>query len=135
MQAVYTVPKVDVQLAGVFRSSPGPAIAGNQVTPNAVIRNSLGRDLAGGAANATVNLIAPGTLYGDRVNDLDFRAGKKLVFGRLRSVISVDLYNVFNVNPALTENAAYQNTSQTGWRVPTSIQPARFAKISLQVDF
>ena len=135
LQSIYTVPTIDVQLGAVFRSSPGPAISANQVIPDAAVRGSLGRDLAGGAANVTVNLVAPGTLYGDRVNQLDLRAGKKLTFGRLRSVISVDVYNALNANPALTENATYQNTSVTGWRVPTSIQPARFAKISLQLDY
>ena len=135
LQSVYTVPKIDLQLGGVFRSSPGPAIAGNQVTLNAAVRGSLGRDLSGGAANVTVNLVAPGTLYGDRVNELDVRVGKKLKFGRARSVISFDVYNALNANPALTEGTTYQNATITGWRVPTSIQPARFAKISLQFDF
>jgi hypothetical protein len=42
---------------------------------------------------------------------------------------------LFNVNTALTENGTYANASATGWRVPTSILTARFAKISVQVDF
>ncbi|HUK37162.1 MAG TPA: hypothetical protein VLV86_24775, partial [Vicinamibacterales bacterium] len=135
MQSVYIVPKIDVQLGAVLRSSPGPAITANQVIADAAVRGSLGRDLSGGAANVTVNLVAPGTLYGDRVNELDLRIGKKLTFGRVRSVVGVDVYNALNANPALTEGTTYQNSSLTGWRVPTSIQPARFAKISLQLDF
>ena len=135
VQSIYTVPKVDVQLGAVLRSSPGPAISANQVIPNAVVAPSLGRSLSGGASNVTVNLVAPGTLYGDRVNELDLRIGKKLKFGHLRNVISLDVLQCANANPALTEGTTYQNTTITGWRVPTSIQPARFAKISLQVDF
>src|SRR5262249_1309124 len=43
LQSVYTVPRLDVQLGAVFRSSAGPAIAANQVIPNAIVRQSLGR--------------------------------------------------------------------------------------------
>jgi hypothetical protein len=135
LQSSYTIPKVDVQLGGSFRSSPGPVISANQVIPNAAVRPSLGRDLSGGAANVTVNLVAPGSLYGDRLNQVDFRIGKVVRVGRMRNVVGLDVYNAFNANPVLAENATYRNTTITGWRVPTSIQPARFVKISVQVDF
>jgi hypothetical protein len=105
------------------------------VIPNAVVRQSLGRDLVGGAANVTVNLVRPGSMYGDRLNQLDMRFAKILKAGRNRTSINLDLYNLFNVNTVLTENAAYANASVTGWRVPTSILTARFAKISVQIDF
>ena len=57
----YTVPKVDVQVSGAFQSIPGPQLAANQVIANAPVKPSLGRDLIGGAANVTVNLVPPGT--------------------------------------------------------------------------
>ncbi len=135
LQGVYTVPVVDMQIAASFRSSPGPQISANVVIPNASVRPSLGRDLSGGAANVTVNLVAPGTLFGDRLNQTDVRIGKILKIGRVRNVVSFDLYNVFNANPVLSENTAYRNASITGWRIPTSILPARFVKVSLQMDF
>jgi hypothetical protein len=135
MQGAYTVPKIAVQVGVSYRSSPGPQIAANYVAINASIRPSLGRDLSGGAANATVNLVAPGTLFGDRLNQLDLRFGKVLRAGPVRTVISVDLYNALNANPVLAENAAYRDTTISGWRIPTSILPARFAKFGVQVDF
>ena len=135
LQGVYTVPVVDVQLAASFRSSPGPQITANSVIPNASVRPSLARDLSGGAANVTVNLVAPGTLFGDRLNQTDLRIGKILRAGRVRNVVSLDLYNMFNANPVLAENTAYRNATITGWRIPTSILPARFVKVSLQMDF
>ena len=76
LQSVYVVPRLDVQLGAVFRSSPGPAISANQVIPNAVVRQSLGRDLAGGASNVTVNLVAPGTVYGDRVTSSTYEQAR-----------------------------------------------------------
>ena len=52
----------------------------------------------------TVNLVTPGSLYGDRVNELDLRFSKVLRFGGTRTKISLDLYNALNANPVLTYN-------------------------------
>jgi hypothetical protein len=131
----YTVPRIDVQLSGAFQSIPGPALAANQVIPDAAVRQSLGRDLVGGAANVTVNLIPPGSAYGDRLNQLDMRFAKLLKFGRTRTSLNLDLYNLFNVSTVLAENSTYSNATLTGWRVPTTLVTARFAKISVQVNF
>jgi hypothetical protein len=135
LQGAYTVPAIDVQLGVSFRSSPGPALSASTVMPTAAVRPSLGRDLSGGAANVTVNMVAPGTMYGDRLHQLDLRVGKVLRAGPVRAVVSLDVYNALNVNPVLAENAAYRDTSLAGWRVPTSILPARFAKIGMQIEF
>ena len=74
-------------------------------------------------------------MYGDRLNQLDLRFGKVLRTGQLRSVIHVDVYNALNSNPVLTENAVYRDTTISGWRIPTSILPARFVKFGVQLDF
>jgi len=97
----------------------------------AVAARTLGRPLSGGAANVTVNLIAPGTQYGDRVNQVDLRIGKLLHLARMRETISLDLYNALNVSSILAQN----NTFGTSWLRPLQIMPPRFAKISLQLDF
>jgi hypothetical protein len=131
----YTLPKVDVQVSGSFQSIPGPLISANQVIPNAVVKQSLGRDLAANAPNVTVNLVSPGSLYGDRLTQLDMRFAKLFKFNGLRTAVNLDLYNTFNSNAALAESPTYVNASPTGWRVPTTIVTARFAKISVQLDF
>ena len=75
------IPRVDVNVAGTVQSTPGPVIAANRVYSNAEIQPSLGRPLSSGAANATINLLEPGDIYGDRVNQFDMRIGKIFRFG------------------------------------------------------
>ena len=49
--------------------------------------------------------------------------------------MNFELYNAFNANAVLTENATYRDASLSGWRVPTGIVPPRFVKLSVQMDF
>jgi hypothetical protein len=129
--ASYTLPRIDVLLSGTFRSVPGTNILANYAVTNALIAPSLGRPLSGGTANVTVGLVAPGELYTERYNQLDLRVGKILRFGRTRTTVNLDLYNVFNGNNVLTMN----NTFGPAWQRPNSIMLARFAKVSAQFDF
>ena len=132
----YTVPKVNVLFSSVFQSFPGPAISANLVVPTAVVQPSLGRPLSGGAANVTVNLVPPGTLYGDRINLLDLRFGKTLkIRGRTAITGNFDIYNSLNSSAVVTENSTYVNATATGWRVPTAIVPPRLFKFSVQFNF
>jgi hypothetical protein len=133
--ATYNIPKVDVTFSGLFYSRPGPAIPANKVFPTAEVAPSLGRPLSGNAPNVTVNLVQPGTLFGDRRNQLDLRMGKNFKVQQLRTSVNFEIYNLFNTNAVLTENATYRDASVSGWRIPTSISPPRFMKFSLQLDF
>jgi hypothetical protein len=126
----YTIPRVDVLVSGTFQSLPGPEVLANLVVPTADVRPSLGRDLAGGARNVTVSIVEPGTLYGDRANQLDIRVAKILRFGRTRANVGFDVYNALNSSAVLT-----QNNSFGAWQQPTSILLARFVKLNLQLDF
>jgi hypothetical protein len=78
-----------------------------------------------------VNLIAPQTVFGDRINQVDFRVAKVLRFGRNRAQVGVDIFNVMNSNVA----QGYLQTFGPTWRRPTSVMDARFARISGQIDF
>jgi hypothetical protein len=129
----YTIPRVAVQVSATFQSIPGAQLAANYAVPNAAIAPSLGRNLSGNVANATVNLVTPGTLYGDRLNQLDFRAGKILRFGRARTQLSLDLYNLLNTDATQLYNQTF--VVNGAWLTPTGILAARFAKITVQVDF
>jgi hypothetical protein len=135
----YTLPKVDVQIAGTVRSDQGDSLAANWAAPNAVIIPSLGRPLSSNAPTATVNLIEPGTLYGDRLNEVDLRFAKILRFGRTRTNIGVDIYNISNSSPVLTYNQTFvlptAANPKGSWLTPTSVLQPRFFKISAQFDF
>ncbi len=129
----YTVPKIIVQLSGAFQSIPGPNLAANRVVVPA--QTTLGRPFTN-AANLTLNLVEPGIMYGERLNQLDFRIAKLFRFGgRTRTSVNFDLYNAFNVSDVLAENPTYSGPGLNQWRVPTTIVTARFAKFSVQLDF
>ena len=126
----YTVPRFDVLVSGTFRSIPGPEIYANYVATNAVIAPSLGRNLSGGVPNLPVTIAEPGKLYGERLNQVDMRVGKILRFGRTKTSLNFDVYNLFNVNTVLTVNNAFAT-----WQRPTSILLARFVKLGMQFNF
>ena len=129
----FSVPRVDVQLAGTLVSSPGVEMQANYVAGNAVVQPSLGRPLSG-AANATVWLLAPGRQYGDRLNQVDLRATKVLRFGRSRAALNFDVYNALNANPVTTVNMNYSGNGAT-WLQPQGILAARLLKLSVQFDY
>jgi hypothetical protein len=133
--ATYIVPKVDVAVSGTFRSDQGAPLAANYSVTTVIANQGpqpLGRSLAG-VPFVTVNLIPPGSLYGDRVNEVDVRIAKILKFGRTRTNVGLDFYNVLNSNPALTYNAAY--SLALPFPRPTGVLQARFLKFSAQFDF
>jgi hypothetical protein len=128
---IYNVPKVGVGIAATFQSLPGPLVAANYIVTSALAAQSLGRPLAGNAPNTTVNLVTPGTMYGERLNQLDVRLTKDFRFGGARLFrANLDIYNVMNSNPVRAVNANYAS-----WLIPTSILDPRLFKISAQFDF
>ena len=130
----YTIPKVDVQVSGTLRSDPGGQLAANWTAPNSATVG-LNRPFAGlGSQTITVNLIEPGTLYGERVNQIDMRFAKILRFGRSRTTVGFDVYNLVNSDAVLTYNQTFSPTTTT-WLRPNSVLQARFVKFSAQVDF
>ncbi len=131
--ASYIVPKADVQLSATFQSKPGAMLAANYVVPNSVVATVLGRDLSGSAPNVTVNLVAPGTMYGDRINELDVRVAKIWRYSRSRTVIAVDIYNALNSSAVLTYNNAFVPGGT--WLQPLTILTPRFVRITAELDF
>jgi Carboxypeptidase regulatory-like domain len=136
----YTVPKVDVLVSGTFHSLPYPgnnfpSVANQSLGGTATVapaQTTLGRAFSNGQAVTFLNIVKPGALYGDRLNDVDLRLGKILKYGRTRTLLAVDIFNLFNsstpdVYSTFPYGATYLN--------PLNITSARFAKISAQIDF
>ena len=84
-----------------------------------------------------VNLVTQGQVYPDRINAIDMRFGKILRFGRTRTNIALDLYNLFNSNTGTAFNQAFDPAVATGnpWARPTSVLNPRFVRFNVTVDF
>jgi hypothetical protein len=139
--AAYAIPKVDVQVSAGFQFKPGTlglggndaASNGNSVNANYVVTNAVaGIPLLNN--QQTVNLLTPGQLYGDYIRQVDMRVGKILRFGPTRSLVAVDIYNLFNVNPGLTYQQAFTGSGAT-WYTPTTLLMPRFVRFNVTVDF
>jgi hypothetical protein len=143
----YVVPKIDVQVSAILRSqantSPGAQVASNggSLSANYAISNAqviaaLGRPLAGNAQNTTVNLTLPGQLYAERINSVDMRFAKILRFGRTRTNVGIDLYNMLNANTGTAFQQTFDSlTSGATWLRPTQILNPRFIRFNVTVDF
>ncbi len=82
-----------------------------------------------------MNVVEPGTLYGDRINQVDFRVSKILRFGGTRTNVGVDIFNLFNTNAVYQYFQTYNAATRATWLQPSSLVAARFAKLSVQFDF
>ena len=143
----YTVPKVDVMVSAIFRSQanaqPGAAVGTNGSSRTATYRltaaqflAATGRPLAPGLATQDVDLLLPGDLYGDRINVVDMRFAKVLRFGKTKTNVGLDLYNLFNSNTATTYETVYDPaTNGARWMQPTAVLLPRFMRFNVQVDF
>jgi hypothetical protein len=128
----YVIPKVDVQVSSVFQSKPGPALLANYVVTPTTPGVSLGRPFTG-VPNVTVNLIEPGTLYGNRINQLDLRIAKLFRFNGTKTFVGVDLYNALNDDAILTYNNAFVPGGT--WLQPLTVVTARMIRISAELTF
>ena len=146
--ASYTVPRVDVLVSGSLRSTPAVDPAGGSVASNgnslsanynvssAILLQQTGRPLTPGLTFQTVNLLAQGHTFPDRLNSLDLRVGKILRFGRTRTNVAIDLYNVFNSNTGTAYNQTYDPvTNGERWLSPTTVLNPRFARFNVTFDF
>jgi hypothetical protein len=132
----YTIPRIDVQVAGTLRSDPGGELDANWAAPNSATVG-LNRPFAGtGGQTVTVNLIEPGTLHGERVNQFDLRFAKILRFGRTRTNVGIDISNLMNSAAVLTYNQRFiPGQAVSTWLTPTSVLQPRFVKFGAQIDF
>jgi hypothetical protein len=137
--ASYTIPKIDVLVAGTIRSDQGAPL---RATWNATKAPSagfvgldaiLGRPTQGAGSTVAIDLIEPGEVWGDRVNEIDLRIAKVVRFGGTRTHLGVDVFNVLNSDATLTYNQTFAPGG--AWLTPQSVLTPRFVKVSAQIDF
>ena len=76
-------------------------------------------------------LIRPGTEFGDRRKQIDFRVGRTFRSGSLRFDPFVDFYNLFDAATIMSQN----NTYGPAWQNPTDVLIGRVIQVGLQFDF
>jgi hypothetical protein len=143
--ASYTVPKIDVLLSGTWHSVPYPGnnfpsitsqSLGGQVLAVPIAQTNLGRPLASGSAIEFLNLVEPGKLNYERLSQADVRFGKNLRYGRTKTLVALDVFNIFNSNTPDVFNTTYSApAANSTYLYPRSITVGRFFKISAQFDF
>jgi hypothetical protein len=128
--AIYPLRWWGLQTSGSFQSYPGPEIQATYAAPASAV-TGLDRPLAGGVRTVTVPLVPAGTMYGERLNQLDFRVAKNVKVGRARIQPQIDFYNMLNGNAVFVQS----NTYGAAWQRPMRILLGRMIKLGVLVEF
>ena len=106
---------MEVLFCPTFRTDQGGQLAANYTIPLAVAQaGGFNRPAFANGISPIVNLVQPGTLYGDRVNELDFKIAKILKFGGTRTNVGLEVYNALNSAAVLTYNQVFNPLVQSG---------------------
>ena len=123
----YTLP-YDVQVAATLQNQPGPQRIAEVTYRGDTLVN--GRPHTQGSVE--VNVIPPGTWYGDRFNQLDLRLTKIFrMAGGTQFRAMFDLFNLFNANAVTREQPGWGDT----YLQPQVTMAGRLAKFAFQFDF
>jgi hypothetical protein len=117
----------------VVQTNPGPEIQAGGTFVNAQIVPSLGRNLSSGTST-TIPLISAGTMFNNRLNQLDLRFSKNLTVGKTRWQGTFDIYNAWNSSVSLAQNNTY-GTNGARWQLPTVVMVGRLLKFGVRVSF
>jgi hypothetical protein len=113
-----------IRLSGAFQSSPGTE---RSITYQ-VTRTQLPTLVQ---TSVNVRLNEPGTIYNDRVNQLDFAISKSFKVGRADFRPEIDLFNMLNANPVTGQT----NTFGPSLNNATAILPPRLIRIGVVAKF
>lgn len=118
--------------SGIYQDLPGQVIEALWAAPNAAIAPGLGRNLAGGTATFTLPLVAPNTLFEQRIRRMDLRLSKIFSLGpKVRLQGNLDAYNAFNSNAVQTVNTTFG----ANWLQPLQVLDPRIFQVSAQLGF
>ena len=128
--ASYTLP-YGIRISGTLQSLVPLQVVANNIynNTNRLTSTTLPRPFTLNQQN--VNVIEPGSFYGDRVNQIDIRLTKIVNVGRGRVDLNVDFYNAFNSDAVTLENAPFG----PAWRRPLTVIQPRFVKFAARWDF
>jgi Carboxypeptidase regulatory-like domain len=132
----YTTLPLDVQISGTYQLTQGPNLLAQWTATNAQLTaagSTLGRALV--STTKAINIMEPGSIYGDYLNQLDLRASRRFKMNRTTFRVDVDLYNVFNSNWVFRVNNAFSQAATSQWLRPVDVLQARFFKIGGQFTF
>jgi hypothetical protein len=121
----------DIVASFAYQNLSGASYEANYAATNNDIRPSLGRNLSGGVQSVTVPLVAPQTLFEDRIARLDLRVSKILRLNRFRVQVNLDAYNALNASSV----RAVISTYGTRWQQPQQILDARLVQFGGQISF
>jgi hypothetical protein len=123
------------RLSGVFQSAPGTQSArdGGNVGKDLNVAYSVGRAIAPGLTQTTVNvrLNEPGTVFLDRVNQVDFAVSRDFRAGRVRVRPQFDFFNAFNNNAITQVNTSFGPSLLQ----PQSILNPRLIRFNVRVSY
>ena len=134
----YTIPKIDVVVSATVRSQSPLTVNAQWQVPNTMVRDQLGflppSLIATG--NSMIDLTdSDHRLFGEgRRTQVDMRFAKVLRFGRARTDIGVDLWNLLNTNYATSYEDTFTAGSDTFY-TPEAIYPPRFVRLNFTVNF
>jgi hypothetical protein len=136
-QVAYQLPWWDVQAAATIQSLPGPQLVAQQRMTNTQLRPLLRRSLSSCPVDGectdfvSLDVLPPGTMYGERLNQVDLRVSKSVRVGRTTVRPTVSVYNLLNANTIVQ----YNNRYNASWPAPVNILTARFVDFGVQVNF
>jgi hypothetical protein len=131
--ASYTVPRIDVLVSATVRSDQGAPLRATWNAPAALVTAALGRPAVVAGTTVPIDLVKPGEVWGDRVNEVNLRFAKILRVRGTRTHVGLDIFNILNSDAVLTYNQTF--TPGGAWLAPQSVLTPRFMKVSAQIDF
>ena len=132
----YTTLPYDVQVSGTYQFTQGVNVLAAWTATNAALTaagSTLGRALV--STSKTFNIVAPGEVYGDPLNQLDLRASKRFKVNRATFKVDVDLYNVFNSNWIYRQSNTFSLATTSQWNRPIDVLQGRLFKLGGQFSF
>jgi len=135
LSGTYTLPYA-FRLSGLLQNLPGVQSArdASNVGKDLAIAYSVGRAMAPGLTQATVNvqpLNEPGTVFLDRVNQVDFAVSRDFRFDKVLVRPQFDFFNAFNSNAVTQVNTQYGPSLFQ----PQSILNPRLIRFNVRVSF